>query len=226
MEPEENRWMSAREAYELTARHYSQAAAYEGDGLSDVVSNILLGKMYSGLVPATASFFEWGRINGRLRKWIVAYKLEEGIVPREFWKEMHVVGASSSIDWMSGDFHFSSQAQGFWKHHWIGGATGTKLDRAAFEQAVLADLRPAPLSALNEQTEPARAGGRKPSNWWPDVAEELAILIHEQGLPESQEALIAAIQSAVTAKGKPEPSRSQLQPVVRSIFSRIKEAGN
>lgn len=76
-------------------------------------------------------------------------------------------------------------------------------------------------------TLPKVAGsGRPPAHWWPDFAEELAFQIHQYGLPERQAELIAAVQEALVVRGKTEPSRSQIQPVVRAVFARIAAAGN
>ena len=68
--------------------------------------------------------------------------------------------------------------------------------------------------------------GRPPANWWPDFAEELAVQLHEYGPPEKQAELISAVQEALVARGKAEPSRSQIQPVVRAVLARIGAAGN
>ena len=68
--------------------------------------------------------------------------------------------------------------------------------------------------------------GRPPASWWPAFSEELAIYIHDNGLPATQEALITSIQTTMTLQGKEEPSRSQIQPVIRAIFARERPAGN
>ena len=67
--------------------------------------------------------------------------------------------------------------------------------------------------------------GRKPANWWPAFAEHLAVFIHDNGMPDSQSALIAGVQAAMVADGKDEPSRSQIQPVIKAVFDRIGQAG-
>lgn len=81
--------------------------------------------------------------------------------------------------------------------------------------------------AANEpnQLKTAPKKGRPIANWWPDFARELAIEIHENGLPESQEALIVKIQATLTSQGKEEPSRTHIQPIIRDIFSRCGPAG-
>ena len=67
--------------------------------------------------------------------------------------------------------------------------------------------------------------GRPPAIWWPDFAEELAFYIHENGVPETQEALMKAVFDALAKQGKPEPSRTQVQPVVRQLLDRLGKAG-
>lgn len=72
--------------------------------------------------------------------------------------------------------------------------------------------------------------GRRPANWWPDFAEELAIYIHEEGLPEGigtdgQSIVIDAVFRRLAVRGKPEPSRSTVQPVINAVLRRLRSAG-
>lgn len=92
-----------------------------------------------------------------------------------------------------------------------------------------AALLPPPMEKQAMARAPQQAAapvGRAPANWWPDFAREVVIEIHENGLPETQSALIAKVQARFSNAGKPEPSRSQIQPVIREIFAAIGPAGN
>ena len=74
-------------------------------------------------------------------------------------------------------------------------------------------------------------GGRRPANWWPDFAEELAVYLHENGLPagqghEGQSTMIDAIFGRMAGQGKSEPGRGTVQPVVNAVLRRLRSAGN
>lgn len=89
-----------------------------------------------------------------------------------------------------------------------------------------ADDRKLPISEVETSSKKTFESGRRPANWWPDFARELAIEIHDNGLPENQSILITRVQARFSHAGKPEPSRSQIQPVIREIFAAIGPAGN
>lgn len=76
-----------------------------------------------------------------------------------------------------------------------------------------------------------RSGGRKPAIWWPDFAEELAVYVHEDGLPagtdtEGQSEVIEAIFHRMAEREKPEPGRPTVQPVINAVLRRVRSAGN
>lgn len=76
-----------------------------------------------------------------------------------------------------------------------------------------------------------RGAGRAPANWWPDFAEELAVYLHEEGLPvgdgqRGQAALMEGVFRRLVERGKTEPSRTTVQPVIRAVLSRLRTAGN
>ena len=72
-------------------------------------------------------------------------------------------------------------------------------------------------------------GGRRPANWWPAFAEELAMYVHESGIPdgrgsEGQTDVIDAVFLRLQNSQKPEPSRTSVQPVVSAVLNRIRSA--
>lgn len=72
--------------------------------------------------------------------------------------------------------------------------------------------------------------GRPAANWWPAFAEELAIAIYEDGFPEGsghtgQSELLDNVCARLSAAGKPEPSRSTVQPVINAVLARGRSAG-
>lgn len=77
----------------------------------------------------------------------------------------------------------------------------------------------------SQKASAANSSGRPPASWWQEFAAELAILIHSEGLPDTQETLIGRVQTAFAVQGKEEPSRAAIQPVIREIFARLGPAG-
>ncbi|MEG8032659.1 hypothetical protein QP179_14180 [Sphingomonas aurantiaca] len=71
-------------------------------------------------------------------------------------------------------------------------------------------------------------GGRKPSNWWPHFATELAVYIHEIGIPDGigadgQGEIIAAVQKRMSERGNEAiPDRSSIQPVIQAMLDRLR----
>jgi len=77
---------------------------------------------------------------------------------------------------------------------------------------------------------PPRRGGRKPANWWPGFAEELAMFCLENGIPagsgtEGQSQMIKTIFESMAERGMAEPSRTQVQTVINAVLLRWR-AGN
>ena len=112
-------------------------------------------------------------------------------------------------------------------------------DKSYFEEGFDAwdiEVRPAKLEFEFdeweiEKAEPAVSrGGRPPAKWWPDFAEELAMFIHEEGIPggsghDGQSEILDKVCARLTAAGKPEPGRATVQPVINAVLARIRSAG-
>jgi len=94
------------------------------------------------------------------------------------------------------------------------------------------ELNPQGLAApAIEGTGEIRSGGRRAAKWWPDFAEELAVYLHDFGLPDGhghdgQSEVVKAVFDRLAAAGKPEPGRSAVQPVINAVLERIRSAGN
>lgn len=103
---------------------------------------------------------------------------------------------------------------------------------SAFEIYItLAPSRSEPAEQTLSATTIPPKGGRPLAKWWPDFAEELAVYIHENGLPDGQghdgqSDVIDAIFRKLSERGKPEPGRATVQPVVNAVLSRIRSAEN
>lgn len=73
--------------------------------------------------------------------------------------------------------------------------------------------------------------GRPLAAWWPDFVAELVAYTVEVGLPEGighqgQSEVIKDVCSRLQARGKEEPSRSQIQEAVNAVLRRMRIAGN
>lgn len=85
-------------------------------------------------------------------------------------------------------------------------------------------------NAACDASDAKQGRGRPAAKWWPDFAEELAIAIYEDGLPEGkghegQSELLDRVCARLSAAGKPEPSRSTVQPVINAVLARGRSAG-
>lgn len=76
---------------------------------------------------------------------------------------------------------------------------------------------------------PIPSRGRKAASWWPLFAEEIAVYVHEVGIPggvasEGQGEVIDAVLQRLSDRGI-EASRTTIQPVVQAIIDRLRAAG-
>ncbi|MEZ5709068.1 MAG: hypothetical protein R3E02_06765 [Blastomonas sp.] len=153
-------------------------------------------------------------------------------VSRSFWSSFL---ASEPVrrewDWLAGDFEFNiDRNRKGWGDNGSGSVLGLEIDANQLPQFSW----PTPnddKDARSPQTAGQHGGGRPAANWWPDFAEELAVYIHEEGIPEGQQhegqsALIDAIFARMAEQGKAEPGRGTVQPVVNAVLRRIRSAGN
>ena len=149
-------------------------------------------------------------------------------VPFEFWAHFHYAGPDRrKFDPVTGDFRFSYTDEDYSSR--VGGAYSVFFDARGLPSLAVPSWH-GPVNAPFPNvpvTAPVSQGtkGRPPANWWPDFAEELAVFVHDNGPPETQEALIARVLDALAKQGKPEPGRTQIQPVIRRLFDRIGKAG-
>lgn len=112
---------------------------------------------------------------------------------------------------------------------------GVRLARSDIERRIEIAGWPEPKGVATPKASDSAAtsndSGRRPANWWPDFAEELAVYIHEAGTPDGegqagQSAMIDDIFKRLNARGKDEPSRTTVQPVIRAVLSRLRSAEN
>lgn len=144
-------------------------------------------------------------------------------IPVEFWWHFQNAGKGSrKFDLVSGDVLFDYLDSDYSNRH--GSACGVYFDPRGLP--VVAPFTYVTSNApLDAPTPMSTSKGRKPANWWPDFAEELAIDLHDNGWPETQDALINRVFSSMAEQGKPEPSRTTVQPVIRALYARRAKAG-
>jgi hypothetical protein len=83
--------------------------------------------------------------------------------------------------------------------------------------------------AATDASEPKPARGRSAAKWWPAFAEELALTVYLEGIPEGtghegQSELLDKVLSRLSVAGKPEPGRATVQPVINAVLARIRSA--
>lgn len=189
------------------------------------------------LAPAAAlaHFEALGKTGARrmlialLRDGAVAAVAEKLVRPRSS-KEWAKLGENvwlkvdddDDVFWSHGFIHFIAAFDaGYRGSDYSVSAYGIKLDPQTFP----------PIASGNPPAvpKPTRAG-RPPATWWPAFAEELAVYIHENGLPEGEGAegqgeVIEAVLQRLSDLGV-EPSRSAIQPVIREVLKRLRPARN
>jgi hypothetical protein len=232
------RWVPAFAAFEALRKQYEASNFYADDEVCwQAASATLLRRLQSGQLPSRAAALN--------EEWDNAFDMEPDAppsrdadrmiaVPGSFWTAF---ASSKSVhreqDWLAGDFEFkviAADGRSGWGHNGRGAAIGLEVDASHLPQFSW------PLSHNDKDTRAVqssaqRSGGRPAANWWPDFAEELAVYIHENGIPDGQghdgqSTLIDAVFARMVEHGKPEPGRGTVQAVVNAVLRRIRSAGN
>ena len=152
------------------------------------------------------------------------------LIPVEFWKECINPAATQIFDWKLGNFQFDGRKQ-MSSITYQGRAFDVCVDPTVITSILRKTLNKGQMQLQRGAAEEASIRGRKPASWWPDFAVELAVFIFENGLPdgdenEGQGALIKGVFDGMAERGSPEPSRTQIQPVINAVLARLRSAGN
>lgn len=234
----EPRWVPVFAAFDALRKQYEASGYYDDDEYCwKAADEALLRRLQTGQLPSRASSL--------IEEWDDAFDMEpksppsrdaDGMVPvpGSFWSGF---AASEPIrtkqDWLAGDFEFkvtSADGRRGWGQNGRGIVIGLEVDANHFPHLSW-PLRLSDQDLQETQSTGQRGGGRPAANWWPDFAEELAVYIHENGIPEGhghegQSALIDAVFARMAEQGKPEPGRGTVQAVVNAVLRRIRSAGN
>lgn len=234
-DPPFERLVAATDAIELLAREHDRRGT-QSDWASclDAAHDTILARLLAGYLIAYAEVCEIDCDNPAppgpgeiVREEDFFRGAELCRIPLAFWCHYSNAGREDrKFDFVSGDFSFSFSGDHGDNYRWrSGGAYAAVFDRNGLPAAAVAEWP----STVNKPTaaERPQSGnrGRPPANWWPDFAEELAIYVHDHGMPDTQETLISSVQAAMTARERAEPSRAQIQPVIRALFDRLRPAG-
>lgn len=198
-------WLPAHEAYSLVRRHNGQRARFA-----------IAARAHVGLVRTRSRLFnqQADGVNGRKR----SLSSENVELPLEFWWARGE--ASLEQDWKTGDFSTWIDKRYLWE------AFGVEFCRDDIEE-MLATVTTAEIEQSGVGSRQKRPGGRRPAQWWPHFAEELAVYIHKHGVPESsgvdgQDELINAVFSSMSEQGNDPATRTTVQPVIRQVIKRIR----
>ncbi|MEA3539710.1 MAG: hypothetical protein U9R73_11335 [Pseudomonadota bacterium] len=154
-------------------------------------------------------------------------------IPTWFWDHC-TTGRDAILNWDSGTFAGRGLVEGKFHKVRITGAEfdvggivdlETMLKGQAIEAGRAGDQR------IDREAKPVATGGRPRSEKWIDWIAEFVAHIHLNGFPdgdgvEGQDALIAAVDERLIARGLEGPSRSTVQPVARAALLRLRSAEN
>ena len=231
------RWIPACEALNTVCRHYMSHTDKAEAWCREEGKKMLLRRMKFGQLPARAIMVDQALDYNDATKDAPFSRKTRGAfeVPAEFWELYDDLEPKRYwFDWVSGDFYCehvidrSEEGKGEVLVKNI--VMGLEVDARYLFGGSDTD------TVLLKSTPPigvsARArGGRAPANWWPAFAEELAWYVHEAGFPagqgnEGQSEIIDAVFARMTSAGKPEPSRTTVQPVINALLARVRSAAN
>jgi hypothetical protein len=153
------------------------------------------------------------------------------VIPMEFWVECAQPWAFRDLSWNFNVFAFDGRRAGV-KNGYYGSAYDVVVDITPVEsiKEIIPSLPVRPPHSSNWRSQnDGRTRGRPAANWWPDFAEELAMycLIDELPLGEGtdgQSEVIETIFRRMAERGKQEPSRSSVQPVINAVLRRFRSA--
>lgn len=214
-------WVAPIEVIEALANRYDLSGRYADiDVCLRVAEDTLMARLVAGHLPSIASYVNFCAFGG------VERELRGETVPTSFWKGWNTSRPTDrESDWFVGDFRFSHDFDWSSEECW-GNAFEVRIDATAFPTLELACLQE------NQQSAASNSGkGRKPANWWPDFAEELAFWCLRNDPPdgsgtEGQSEIIKAVLDRMAKRGVEVPGRETVRPVINAVLKRFRSAGN
>lgn len=215
-------WISAGEAYGAVQAYYEKndRDAHQGE-------YAIIQRLKSGVLRARAATYKFTRDPNTPfdDPELISLVPETDVIPPYFWQCYDFAGYNRRTeDWLSGDFTFrffeENNAEIF------GEVYDVIFTRRGLPGLGSSLIHP-PVAA---ETQIVRGRGRSSALWWPDFAEELALFIYEEGLPEGagaegQSQVINGVFGRMAERGVGEPSRTSVQPVISAVLQRARLAG-
>ncbi|WP_156317920.1 hypothetical protein [Blastomonas sp. AAP25] len=229
-------WIPASAAFKALRQQYEEHHLYgDEEHCWKAAHDTLLRRLQSGQLAGRAAqvLFEWDD-GSEPSEPLCPDRNGRVLVPSRFWtyflqsKSIH-----READWLPGDFSFTlSYSSGFGRLDATckGTVIGLEVDENDLPKLAWTGNKEAS-GRGSMQSAVARSGGRSPAKWWPDFAEELALYVHECGIPDGQghdgqSEMMEAIFKRLAEAGKPEPGRATVQSVINAVMARIRSAGN
>jgi hypothetical protein len=213
-------------------KQYAQAGIYADEEASiRAITDMLLRRLRTGQLSGRARGFRWLKEpKGGADQHSPPIASADGFfaIPPAFWGALSQCSQSArGADWFAGDFeyHFMNE---FDDHE--GGVIGLEVREDQLPRPFADAGNPKNLSNQSLVAD-AKVGGRPAARWWPDFAVELALFIHEEGVPpgsghDGQSEVLDKILGRLSRAGKEEPGRATVQPVINAVLRRIRSAGN
>lgn len=212
-----DKWIRPHDAVEALARQHDLCGRYaEYEMCIRVAEETIMARLEAGLIETCASYFQFFGLSG----W--EQESRDEAVPPSFWRDWNAATPiMREADWIAGDFRYEHSPEWSSESVW-GRVFNVRFANGSIPGAV---VDPSPLPAAS-----ASGRGRPPAPWWPAFAEELAIWLHDNGLPsgagtDGQSEMIDGIFDSLANAGKPVPTRTTVQPVVNSVLLRLRSAG-
>lgn len=235
MSQQDDKWTSIANAFHRAQALYLQSNAPDNE-IRGRATDYLIRRLASGMIRARARFYEFDidyfmgphEISNR-----ESIPLEaNGTIPIRFWLlaldcRRHKSGSSDWHELDVGDMYFKwhdGASEGEGAAHGVQVLVDdlATMDLPSLESSLLKDAQ------VSLQTGDKKKG-RGPAHWWPDFAEELALYIHENGIPdgserEGQTKICTAIGDILEVRGI-SISASTVKPVIGNVLKRLRSSG-
>ncbi len=225
----------------LQAEHQRRDSRISIEACKHDIIDTLLSRLTLGTLEAWASSCmidttrDYGRqsFNEIISTFDFHMSKELSQVPQEFWAHFYNAHSNNrKFNPITGDFSYEYYDEYYGLR--TGVAHGVTFDHRGLPPIAMSFEGAIPRGASEQPVDPIpgqrsrNGGGRTPAKGWADFAEELAVYIHETGLPPGEgamgeSAMFAAIAGRLSARGRECPSRTTLQPVINAVLRRLRE---
>ena len=214
-------WILPAKAIVTLAEQHNASGRYTNFAYClNAAEETVMARLVAGALPTIANYVHQQPYEQ------IARELRHEAVPISFWREWNAARATArEADWVAGDFRYEHDED------WTTGGCWGKAFEVRFDAHSLSWMDNISTAVAQDNSDPTSGNrGRKPANWWPDFAEELAMWCLLNDPPEGndtsgQSDIIDAIFRRMAERGKAEPSRTTIQPVINAVLRRFRSAG-